>query len=157
MNSPNHRGDGQNVVYFDAHVEFQQTPFCGAGQMGRGSSGRDNIFTAGAVKGQAGGTAVKGAPTSRDDSVMLPIIADGFQPPARGGGMDWDEPIMLIGIAGAVVLAIVVGVVVLILVLRKKKPVPVMAQAAYPPGAYPPPGFAPPPGQMPPPPMPSRQ
>ena len=28
-NSPNHNGDGQNVLYADGHVEFQNTPFCG--------------------------------------------------------------------------------------------------------------------------------
>jgi prepilin-type N-terminal cleavage/methylation domain-containing protein/prepilin-type processing-associated H-X9-DG protein len=37
-NSSNHDKDGQNVLYGDGHVEFQQSPFVGVG--------RDNIFTA---------------------------------------------------------------------------------------------------------------
>ena len=28
-NTNNHNGDGQNVLYADGHVEFQNTPFCG--------------------------------------------------------------------------------------------------------------------------------
>ena len=36
-NSANHGQDGQNVLYGDGHVEFQNNPFCG--------SQRDNIFT----------------------------------------------------------------------------------------------------------------
>jgi len=36
-NSANHGEDGQNVLYGDGHVEFQNNPFCG--------SQRDNIFT----------------------------------------------------------------------------------------------------------------
>ncbi len=155
VNSPNHRGDGQNVVYFDCHVEFQATPYCGAGQMG--SAGRDNIFTAGLASSSSGGSIVKGAPAHREDTVMLPVIADGAQPPARGNSMDWDEPILLAGIGGGILLLVVVAVVVLLLVLRKKKPTPVMPQGyppgAYPPGAYPPAGQYPPqypPGQFPP-------
>jgi len=36
-NSPNHQGQGENVLYGDGHAEFQQNPFCG--------SKRDNIYT----------------------------------------------------------------------------------------------------------------
>ncbi|HSV14035.1 MAG TPA: prepilin-type N-terminal cleavage/methylation domain-containing protein, partial [Tepidisphaeraceae bacterium] len=36
-NSANHEQDGQNVLYGDGHVEFQNNPFCG--------TQRDNIFT----------------------------------------------------------------------------------------------------------------
>ncbi len=36
-NSPNHRKEGQNVLYFDGRVEWAKTPFCGLRQ--------DNIFT----------------------------------------------------------------------------------------------------------------
>src|SRR5262249_46619225 len=89
VNSPNHFGDGQNVVYCDAHVEFQTTPYCGAPQMGPNNmpaSYRDNIFTVGlgGVSGPSpGGSAVKGLPESPQDMVMLPTIADGSQPPAK--------------------------------------------------------------------------
>jgi prepilin-type N-terminal cleavage/methylation domain-containing protein/prepilin-type processing-associated H-X9-DG protein len=36
-NSANHEQDGQNVLYGDGHVEFQNNPFCG--------TQRDNIYT----------------------------------------------------------------------------------------------------------------
>jgi prepilin-type processing-associated H-X9-DG protein len=38
-NSPNHGGDGQNVLYGDGHVEFQGSPYVGVE--------RDNIYTYG--------------------------------------------------------------------------------------------------------------
>jgi len=49
-NSNNHQNEGQNVVYADAHVEFQQTPFCGAPIPPATAGGtafayRDNIYT----------------------------------------------------------------------------------------------------------------
>ena len=48
-NSSNHDKDGQNVLYGDGHVEFQQSPFVGVG--------RDNIYTARTVSTTtAGGT-----------------------------------------------------------------------------------------------------
>lgn len=72
-NSNNHNGDGQNVLYADGHVEFQNTPFCGM-QRGVGSGGtatkgyRDNIFTNGSAE-----TAGKSeAPQDQLDSIMLP-------------------------------------------------------------------------------------
>jgi prepilin-type N-terminal cleavage/methylation domain-containing protein/prepilin-type processing-associated H-X9-DG protein len=46
-NSSNHDKDGQNVLYGDGHVEFQQSPFVGVG--------RDNIFTARTVSTTTGG------------------------------------------------------------------------------------------------------
>jgi prepilin-type processing-associated H-X9-DG protein len=56
-NSPNHDGDGQNVLYGDGHVEFQQNPFVGVK--------RDNIYTS-----QFGGVVASSA--NGDDSVLLP-------------------------------------------------------------------------------------
>ncbi len=41
-NSNNHQKAGQNVLYADGHVQFQMTPYCGAGEADR----RDNIYTA---------------------------------------------------------------------------------------------------------------
>ncbi len=38
VNSRNHAGDGQNVLYGDGHVSWSQTAYCGAGE--------DNIYTA---------------------------------------------------------------------------------------------------------------
>jgi prepilin-type N-terminal cleavage/methylation domain-containing protein/prepilin-type processing-associated H-X9-DG protein len=73
-NSLNHSGDGQNVLYGDGHVEFQNSPLCGAH--------RDNIYTFGdsgndPVTGAArptGGEGILGSPVSRDDSVLLPAL-----------------------------------------------------------------------------------
>ncbi len=65
-NSPNHQGDGQNVLFADGHVEFVQNPFCGVK--------RDNIFT---VSGATDGSVttsktVVGLPAWDGDSVLLP-------------------------------------------------------------------------------------
>jgi len=56
-NSTNQDQDGQNVLYGDGHVEFQNNPFCG--------TKRDNIYTAG--DGQ-----VIASPVNEEDSVLLP-------------------------------------------------------------------------------------
>jgi prepilin-type N-terminal cleavage/methylation domain-containing protein/prepilin-type processing-associated H-X9-DG protein len=56
-NSLNHEQDGQNVLYADGHVTFQQTPLCGIGQ--------DNIFT-----NQIG--QVTASPVTPLDAVLLP-------------------------------------------------------------------------------------
>jgi prepilin-type N-terminal cleavage/methylation domain-containing protein/prepilin-type processing-associated H-X9-DG protein len=63
-NSNNHGKDGQNVLYGDGHVEFQNSPFCG--------TSRDNIFTRG---GTTWGTTTQdlvGSPYTANDSVLLP-------------------------------------------------------------------------------------
>ena len=65
-NSRNHKGAGQNVLYGDGHVEFQQTAFCG--------QKRDNIYT---VSGSDDGSkttskTVIGIPKWSGDSVLMP-------------------------------------------------------------------------------------
>jgi prepilin-type processing-associated H-X9-DG protein len=65
-NSLNHRGDGQNVLFGDGHVEFQQNPFCGVK--------RDNIYT---VSGSDDGSKttsdkIAASPAWAGDSVLLP-------------------------------------------------------------------------------------
>jgi prepilin-type N-terminal cleavage/methylation domain-containing protein len=67
-NSANHRGDGQNVLFGDFHVEFVQHPFVG--------SRRDNVYTVG---GSTDGsvttsTTIVGSPKWRADSVLLPAV-----------------------------------------------------------------------------------
>ena len=74
-NSSNHDKDGQNVLYGDGHVEFQQSPFVGIG--------RDNIFTArststttagGNQAGFIGGTTFWQASSyDSNDSFLLPM------------------------------------------------------------------------------------
>lgn len=56
-NSPNHEGDGQNVLYDDGHVEFQQNPFVGVN--------RDNIYLTRDGK-------VMSSPRDENDSILLP-------------------------------------------------------------------------------------
>jgi prepilin-type N-terminal cleavage/methylation domain-containing protein/prepilin-type processing-associated H-X9-DG protein len=75
-NSNNHDKDGQNVLYGDGHVEFQQNPFVGVQ--------RDNIFTARTVTTttSGNGTGVYGgtgnatfwatSPYDANDSFLLP-------------------------------------------------------------------------------------
>jgi prepilin-type N-terminal cleavage/methylation domain-containing protein len=77
-NSNNHQNEGQNVVYFDAHVEFQQTPFCGAPRVGANNTAipfRDNIYTAGIGSTTDGSGSSYGAsnlPSDPQDYYMLP-------------------------------------------------------------------------------------
>jgi len=69
-NSNNHGGDGQNVLYGDGHVEFQNNPFCGVQ--------KDNIFTQSDATSPSfvptnyTSTAVVASPTNANDSVLLP-------------------------------------------------------------------------------------
>ena len=56
-NSPNHAGRGQNVLYGDGHVDWQDNPLAGVN--------RDNIYTN--KNGQ-----VMASPTDKDDSLLLP-------------------------------------------------------------------------------------
>jgi prepilin-type N-terminal cleavage/methylation domain-containing protein len=74
-NSNNHGNEGQEVLYCDGHVEFQNTPFCGAQRIGEAT--RDNIYTYGDDKGAAGG--------GKDDLSSGPIdLFDVFLLPAPG-------------------------------------------------------------------------
>ena len=65
-NSLNHRGDGQNIVYADGHVEFAETPFAGVQ--------RNNIFTVNSaeLKHRNGPAVIRGTPSDANDAVMLP-------------------------------------------------------------------------------------
>jgi prepilin-type N-terminal cleavage/methylation domain-containing protein len=61
MNSSNHRRKGQNVLFNDNSVRWQDTPFCGRS--------RDNIYT------RAGDTSGKrGIPAGKHDSLLLPAF-----------------------------------------------------------------------------------
>ena len=80
-NSPNHQGAGENVLYGDGHVEFQQNPFCG--------TKRDCIYTvAGGTalvptttnNASPGGTGGAAQPLWAGDSVLIPVAAETMQP-----------------------------------------------------------------------------
>jgi prepilin-type N-terminal cleavage/methylation domain-containing protein/prepilin-type processing-associated H-X9-DG protein len=77
-NSNNHNGDGQNILYADGHVEFQNTPFCGMLRATNNASTafKDNVYTA---KGQVGTGAPPNSghdsnkgPTDQNDSILYP-------------------------------------------------------------------------------------
>jgi prepilin-type N-terminal cleavage/methylation domain-containing protein/prepilin-type processing-associated H-X9-DG protein len=73
-NTNNHNGDGQNVLYADGHVEFQNTPFCGMLRTGTtGSTGafRDNVYTATKAQDKSGHTSGSG-PLDQNDSILYP-------------------------------------------------------------------------------------
>jgi prepilin-type N-terminal cleavage/methylation domain-containing protein/prepilin-type processing-associated H-X9-DG protein len=68
-NSANHSGAGQNVLFGDGHVEFDQNPFVGVQ--------RDNIYTCysnttGAPATNSGATAITNGPGDANDSILLP-------------------------------------------------------------------------------------
>jgi len=67
-NSNNHDEDGQNVLYGDGHVEFQQNPFCGVA--------RDMIFARKSAStgfaSNTGAFTAAGSALNGDDSVLLP-------------------------------------------------------------------------------------
>ena len=63
-NSNNHGKDGQNVLYGDGHVEFQNNPFCGTNQ--------NNIYTRGGPTFGTTGQDLVGSPYVANDSVLLP-------------------------------------------------------------------------------------
>jgi prepilin-type N-terminal cleavage/methylation domain-containing protein/prepilin-type processing-associated H-X9-DG protein len=67
-NSTNHSGAGQNVLFGDGHVEFDQNPFVGVQ--------RDNIFTDYGANGPTtpltGLSAILNGPGDGNDSILLP-------------------------------------------------------------------------------------
>jgi prepilin-type N-terminal cleavage/methylation domain-containing protein/prepilin-type processing-associated H-X9-DG protein len=66
-NSTNHSGAGENVLFGDGHVEFDQNPFVGVQ--------RDNIYTtnsAATTPSAAGVTAIINSPYDGNDSILLP-------------------------------------------------------------------------------------
>jgi hypothetical protein len=70
-NSPNHGGDGQNVLYGDGHIEWQVSPYVG--------TARDNIYTygnSGPPYKNAAGDGIVGGPVGANDSILLPTAKD---------------------------------------------------------------------------------
>jgi prepilin-type processing-associated H-X9-DG protein len=81
VNSRNHRSEGQNVLYCDGHVDWQQSPFCGMVSSDRTGKSRDNIYTYGGPNDKKGGDGIVGPATKATDNVLLPID-EPPQPPA---------------------------------------------------------------------------
>jgi prepilin-type N-terminal cleavage/methylation domain-containing protein/prepilin-type processing-associated H-X9-DG protein len=63
-NSNNHGKDGQNVLFGDGHVEFDNNPFVG--------TDRDNIYTRGGPTWGTTGQDLVNSPYQANDSVLLP-------------------------------------------------------------------------------------
>ena len=78
-NSNNHNGDGQNVLYADGHVEFQNTPYCGMLRTSTTGTNafRDNIYTA--SQGVIQGTHAGKQPQDQNDSILWPTDDEGNQ------------------------------------------------------------------------------
>lgn len=106
-NSPNHDGQGQNVLYGDESVVWQTSPFCGPPHP---DGTIDNIFTSTASPGAA---AVGGWPQDNLDAVMLPLATTGLQPPVRSKGI----PMWMFAAGGG---AVIVAGIVVFMMLRKK-------------------------------------
>ena len=64
MNSPNHKRDGQNVLYLDSSVSFAKTSLCGVDD--------DNIFTEAIVGDDLGKESLYPHVQSTSDSVLMP-------------------------------------------------------------------------------------
>lgn len=77
VNTKNHNGGGQNVLYADGHVEFTENPFVGIE--------RDNIYTYGKSGKTSGGEGIVGSPANDKDSILLPTAkqAPATQPAAQ--------------------------------------------------------------------------
>jgi prepilin-type processing-associated H-X9-DG protein len=96
-NSPNHEGDGQNVLYGDGHVSFENNPFIGPGQA--------NIFSGASVPDSS---VSRPSGTADFVDVLLPGFKDGPTPTPAGLSdnvrRSWD-PVF------AVAIGLVVGIV----------------------------------------------
>jgi len=76
-NSPNHKFQGQNVLYGDGHVEFQQSQWCGSYRGAvNGSTARDAIFINGTQSTAGGSFGTSALPLDIYDSVLLPSASN---------------------------------------------------------------------------------
>jgi hypothetical protein len=64
VNSRNHAGEGQNVLFNDGRVQWYTHPFVGAE--------RDHIYTYGKTDAERAGDGIVGAPGWKLDSILLP-------------------------------------------------------------------------------------
>jgi prepilin-type processing-associated H-X9-DG protein len=143
-NSRNHNGDGQNVLYADGHVEFQNTPFCGMDRpRPAGQSFRDNIYTFGdGFGGVAAGVGVKGPPADALDSILLPTDADGPPVPDRRLIAYADGSGAAVWMTLAVGAALTFGVLVMAMSFTRRAPISIPGGTPAGPGI--PPSTAPP-------------
>jgi prepilin-type processing-associated H-X9-DG protein len=70
-NSPNHDGEGQNVLYADGHTEWQSSPYAGELRGAGSNTWQDHIYTVSTAGSRAGGLTA-GQPADAADTVLLP-------------------------------------------------------------------------------------
>ena len=117
INSPNHAGDGQNLLYADGHAEWQMSPFVGRRRGAGANSQPDNIYTAGGP-GTGVPAAVVAAPVDADDNVLLPVSPTG--PASADMSVRRVSGVREVVWLGAAI-AGVVGILALVLILRVRR------------------------------------
>jgi prepilin-type processing-associated H-X9-DG protein len=144
-NSPNHAGDGQNVLYADGHVDWSATPFAGSPRPIPGTA-RDSVYAFGVEdKPDTPSAGTRGAPADPYDSVILPVFEMGPQPGplpraliGEAGAMNARTSPGLVVIAsitiGAIVLSLAVALARLLRAERRRALPPPPAPAAVPVG-----------------------
>jgi prepilin-type N-terminal cleavage/methylation domain-containing protein/prepilin-type processing-associated H-X9-DG protein len=73
-NSLNHSSDGQNVLYADAHVEWQVQPYAGETRGQGSNTWNDNIYTVQTSSLASTGGATQGCPYDAVDTILLPTV-----------------------------------------------------------------------------------
>lgn len=116
-NSPFHRGEGQNVLYADGHVDWSPTIFSGAARPIPGAP-KDNVYAYGVDASMAApSTGIVGAPQDQHDSVILPTADMGPQsgPLPAPGSVGRTNQQILVGVGVAIMIGmalVIVGVVI---------------------------------------------
>jgi prepilin-type processing-associated H-X9-DG protein len=110
-NTRNHQGAGQNVLYADGHVEFQQNAFAG--------QDRDDIYTvAGSDDGKIATSAtIVGTPRWSGDSVMLPVATQ--DPGSSVVGDSRRSSVLPLAVIGVAAILAVIAVAVAAFVRRR--------------------------------------
>lgn len=113
-NSPNHGGDGQNILYADGHVDWLPSPFSGPQRPAVGAT-KDNIYTFGPnASATAKSAGVRGAPVDQYDAVLLPTFDAGPQPAGTTRAERERRKLLLFlggGALAVIAIAVVVGLV----------------------------------------------
>lgn len=103
VNSPNHAGEGQLVLYADVHAAWSPTVFAGSPRPITGAP-RDNIFAFGIDASSAAPSAgTPGAPQDEHDSVILPAVPISALPPP-GPAARTARPLLMFGSAALLVI-----------------------------------------------------
>jgi hypothetical protein len=118
-NSPNHEGEGQNVMYGDFHVEWNNNPLAGATRGTGAASYQDNIYTYGVSPGPTG---IVGPPQDHLDSILLPVVGQGFVVPQKT--LFQKNPMFMILIVLGIAVLVIGGVIVAIVLALRPRRVP---------------------------------